>query len=198
MENDRPSRARAHPRGSAPLLLQTVHERRPEVGGISVLKARGTVDASNATEFSEVLAEHIARADRAGEHALLDMTEMYLACAAAVRSLDRATGVLAFSGRALPVVQPRPHARDALRTAGLPGIRVHATTASALNALEAGGDAVQAGRDAVRTGRDVLRADRGVARVARDAVPAPGAEAVPDDAPGVGRDAPTTRRRAGP
>ncbi|WBO68088.1 anti-sigma factor antagonist [Streptomyces camelliae] len=148
MENGQPSRAHAHPRGPAPLLLQTVHERRPEVGVISVLKARGTVDASNAMEFSEVLAEHIAHADKAGEHPLLDLTEMYLACAAAVRSLDRATGVLAFSGRALPVVQPRPHARDALRTAGLPGVRVHATMASALNALEARRDAVDADLDA--------------------------------------------------
>jgi anti-anti-sigma regulatory factor len=112
-----------------------VHEHRPEVGGISVLKARGTVDACNALEFCKALAEHIAHADQAAEHPLLDLTEVYLACAAAVRSLDRATGVLACSGRALPVVQPRPHVREALRTAGLPGVRVHATMASALDAL---------------------------------------------------------------
>ncbi|MFI2206346.1 anti-sigma factor antagonist [Streptomyces sp. NPDC020192] len=160
MENGQPSRARAHPLGPAPLLLQTVHERRPEVGGISVLKARGTVDASNAVEFSEVLAEHIAHADRTGEHPLLDMTEMYLACAAAVRSLDRATGVLAFSGRALPVVQPRPHARDALRTAGLPGVRVHATMASAMNALEARRDAVPDGSTEPGAGTDAATTRR--------------------------------------
>ncbi|MGN5377796.1 STAS domain-containing protein [Streptomyces lasalocidi] len=158
--------------------MQTVHERRPEVGGISILRARGTVDVANAVEFSEALAGHIALADRAAEHPLLDMTETYLACPAAVRSLDRATGALAFSGRALPVVQPRPHARDALRTAGLPGIRVHATMASALEALEpleavetrvapeACGDAVEIGDDRVEAGS--------------------------------GRDAPATRRRAGP
>jgi anti-anti-sigma regulatory factor len=137
MEKGQLSRPRARPGGPAPLLLQTVHEHRPETGAVSVLKARGTVDASNAVEFSEALAEHIAQADRADEHAVLDMTEVYLACAAAVRSVDRATGVLAFSGRALPVVQPRPHVREALRAAGLPGVRVHATMASALGSLEA-------------------------------------------------------------
>ncbi|MFG3201071.1 STAS domain-containing protein [Streptomyces sp. NPDC048192] len=137
MEKGQLSRPRARPGGPAPLLLQTVHEHRPETGAVSVLKARGTVDASNAVEFSEALAEHIAQADRADEHAVLDMTEVYLACAAAVRSVDRATGVLAFSGRALPVVQPRPHVREALRAAGLPGVRVHATMASALSSLEA-------------------------------------------------------------
>jgi hypothetical protein len=137
MEKGQLSRPRARPGGPAPLLLQTVHEHRPDTGAVSVLKARGTVDASNAVEFSEALAEHIAQADRADEHAVLDMTEVYLACAAAVRSVDRATGVLAFSGRALPVVQPRPHVREALRAAGLPGVRVHATMASALSSLEA-------------------------------------------------------------
>ncbi|MEV6836543.1 STAS domain-containing protein [Streptomyces sp. NPDC051133] len=136
MENGRPGRAGVRPGGAAPLLLQTVHEHRPEVGTVRVLKARGTVDVSNALEFSEALAEHIAQAGRDGEHPVLDMTEVYLACAAAVRSLDRATGVLAFSGRALPVVQPRPHVREALMTAGLPGVRVHASLASALHALE--------------------------------------------------------------
>ncbi|MEV5875330.1 STAS domain-containing protein [Streptomyces sp. NPDC052101] len=137
MENGQLSRARARPGHPAPLLLtQTVHEHRPETGALSVLKARGTVDASNAMAFSEAVAEHIARADRAGEHPVLDLTEVYLACAAAVRSMDRATGVLAFSGRVLPVVQPRPHVREALRAAGLPGVRVHATMASALNSLD--------------------------------------------------------------
>ncbi|MEV6114543.1 STAS domain-containing protein [Streptomyces sp. NPDC052109] len=136
MENDQLFRARPRPGGPTPLLLQTVPEHRPEAGAVSVLKARGTVDASNALEFSEALAQHIARADQLGEHPVLDMTEVYLACAAAVRSVDRATGILAFSGRALPVVQPRPHVREALRAAGLPGVRVHATMASALSSLE--------------------------------------------------------------
>ncbi|MGV4982913.1 STAS domain-containing protein [Streptomyces sp. NPDC001709] len=137
MENGQLSRARVHPGIPTPLLLQTVHEQRPEAGAVSVLKARGTVDASNALEFSETLAEHIAQADRADEHPVLDMTEVYLACPAAVRAVDRATGTLAFSGRALPVVQPRPHVREALRAARLPGVRVYATMASALNSLEA-------------------------------------------------------------
>ncbi|WP_369387393.1 anti-sigma factor antagonist [Streptomyces sp. CG1] len=135
MENGQLSRARARPIRPTLLLTQTVHAHRPETGAVSVLKARGTVDASNATEFSEAVAEHIAQADRAGELPVLDMTEAYLACAAAVRAVDRATGVLAFSGRVLPVVQPRPHVREALRTAGLPDVRVYATMASALAAL---------------------------------------------------------------
>ncbi|MFB7510548.1 STAS domain-containing protein [Streptomyces broussonetiae] len=151
MDNGQPSPARARRRGSSLLFLQALHERRPEVGGLSVLKASGTVDAANAMEFSEVLAAHIAHADQAGEHPVLDMTEMYLACAAAVRSLDRATGSLAFSGRALPVVQPRPQIREALRTAGLPGVRVHATMASALNTLEAHRDALDTGRGPLTT-----------------------------------------------
>ncbi|MFE5400120.1 STAS domain-containing protein [Streptomyces sp. NPDC056580] len=123
---------------AAPLLLRAVRDTRPESGPITLLKARGTVDASNATEFSEALAEHLRRSDRAGEHLILDMTEVYLASAVAVRSLDRATGGLALSGRCLPIVQPRPHVREALRLAGLPGVRVHATTASALDSLPAG------------------------------------------------------------
>ena len=129
MENGQLSRARVRPGGPAPLLLQTVHEHRPENGDISVLKARGTVDAANAGDFSTALTRHIAQADEAGEHPLLDLTEVYLARADAVRALDRATGFLAFSGRALPVVEPRPHVRESLRTAGLPGVRVHATMA---------------------------------------------------------------------
>ncbi|MFF8908299.1 STAS domain-containing protein [Streptomyces olivaceoviridis] len=134
-EDGQPSPARVRPGGPAPLLLQTVHEHRPGLGGIGVLKARGTVDASNARLFSEALAEHVAHAGQAGEHPLLDLSEAYLACADAVRSLDRATGALAHTGRALSVVQPRPHVREALTSAGLPGIRVHATLASALDAL---------------------------------------------------------------
>ncbi|MFF7356361.1 MULTISPECIES: hypothetical protein [Streptomyces] len=143
MDDGQRPRARIRPYGPAPLLLQTVHEHRPEAGAVSLLRARGTVDASNAGEFSEALAEHITQADKAGEHPVLDMTELYLACAAAVRAVDRATGVLAFSGRALPVVQPRPHVREALRAAGLPGVRAHATMTAALTSL----------RDSVATAR---------------------------------------------
>ncbi|MEU6594984.1 STAS domain-containing protein [Streptomyces sp. NPDC046881] len=137
METGPPSPARVRPGGPAPLLLQTVHEHRAGLGGISVLKARGTVDAANARRFREALAEHVAHAEQAGEHPLLDLSEVYLACADAVRSLDRGTGLLARSGRALPVVQPRPHVREALTAAGLPGIRVHASLACALDDLDA-------------------------------------------------------------
>ncbi|WP_078893911.1 STAS domain-containing protein [Streptomyces sp. NRRL S-1022] len=156
METGQPSPARVRPGGPAPLLLQTVHEHRAGIGGISVLKARGTVDAANARRFSEAVAEHVVLADQAGEHPLLDLSEVYLACADAVRSLDRGTGPLARSGRALPVVQPRPHVREALTAAGLPGIRVHASLAGALDGLNGrpgldrldGLDAPPAGRPA--------------------------------------------------
>ncbi|MFF5533808.1 STAS domain-containing protein [Streptomyces cinerochromogenes] len=131
------SPSRVRPGGPAPLLLQTVHEHRTGLGGISVLKARGTVDAANAGRFAEALAEHLLHAGQAGEHPLLDLSEVYLACADAVRSLERATGLLAGSGRALPVVQPRPHVREALARAGLPGIRLHASLPAALDALAA-------------------------------------------------------------
>jgi hypothetical protein len=137
MENGRPSHARARPGGTAPPLLRTLRRQRPEAGGISVLRARGTVDESNAAEFCQALAEHIEDAGRTGEHPVLDLTEAYLGCPDGVRCLDRATGALAFSGRAPAVGQPRPHVRDVLRTAGPPGIQVHATLASALHALEA-------------------------------------------------------------
>ncbi|KUN89497.1 hypothetical protein AQJ66_04875 [Streptomyces bungoensis] len=137
MEQGQLSSARVRPAGPAPLHLRAVRERRPGGGGITVLKARGTVDASNAAEFSESLAGHLAEADRAGEAAVLDMAELYLASAVAVRSLDRATGGLALAGRCLPIVQPRPHVREALRLAGLPGVRAHATLASAVHSLEA-------------------------------------------------------------
>ncbi|WP_240468509.1 STAS domain-containing protein [Streptomyces dangxiongensis] len=114
-----------------------MHEHRPGLGAISVLKARGTVDDSNARQFAEALAEHVGHAGQAAEHPLLDLTEVYFACAAAVRCLERATGPLARAGRALAVVQPRPHVREALSNAGLPGVRVHATLVSALHALHA-------------------------------------------------------------
>ncbi|MCZ0204562.1 anti-sigma factor antagonist, partial [Streptomyces sp. UMAF16] len=39
-------------------------------------------------------------------------------------------------GRALHVVQPRPHVRETLAAAGLPGLRTHATLTTALSALE--------------------------------------------------------------
>ncbi|MGW2488235.1 STAS domain-containing protein [Streptomyces sp. NPDC001606] len=156
MEDGRQPRARPRPGGPAPLLLETVPEHRPETGAVSVLKARGTVDAANAQDFARALAEHIEDADRTGAHPLLNLTEAYLACPAAVRALDRATAVLAFSGRALAVVQPRPHVREALRAAGLPGVRVHATPAAALDALEVRGPVAPAGqggeRDPARRG----------------------------------------------
>ncbi|WP_432030104.1 STAS domain-containing protein [Streptomyces sp. 1222.5] len=136
MENGQLSHARVRPGGPSPLLLRTVHEHRPEAGDVSVLKARGTVDASNAADFSAALAGHIGHADDTGEHPVLDLTEVYLACSDAMRALERATAFLAVSGRVLPVVEPRPHVREALRTAGLPGVRVHATMASALNTPE--------------------------------------------------------------
>ncbi|WP_236053848.1 MULTISPECIES: STAS domain-containing protein [Streptomyces] len=134
METGQPSPSRVHPGGPAPLLLRTVHEHRAGLGGISVLTARGTVDASNAGRFAEALAEHLADAGRTGDHPLLDLTEVYLACPAA-DLLGRATGDLARSGRALTVVQPRPHVREPLTAAGLPGLRVHASLDSALRAL---------------------------------------------------------------
>ncbi|WP_051430153.1 hypothetical protein, partial [Streptomyces roseochromogenus] len=134
MENGQLSRTRGRP-GRPPLLCtQTVHAHRLETGAVSIPKARGTVDASSIMEFSEAVAEHIAHADRAGELLVLGMTEARLACAAAARAVGRATGILAFSGRVLPVVQPRPHVREALRTAGVPGVRAYATMASALAA----------------------------------------------------------------
>ncbi|MEU0257048.1 STAS domain-containing protein [Streptomyces sp. NPDC006184] len=136
-DSGQPAPARVRPGGPAPLLLQTVHEHRAGLGAISVLKARGTVDDSNARQFAEALAEHVGHAGQAAEHPLLDLTEVYFACAAAMRSLDRATGPLARAGRALAVVQPRPHVREALTNAGLPGVRVHATLASALHTLHA-------------------------------------------------------------
>lgn len=116
-----------------------VREHRAELGGISVLTARGTVDTHNAGRFGEALAEHLAHSGRTGEHPLLDLTEAYLACADAVRALDGATAALAGSGRVLHVVQPRPHLRETLTAAALPGIRVHATPEAALHALAAAG-----------------------------------------------------------
>lgn len=91
-DSGQPSPARVRPGGPAPLLLQTVHEYRAGPGAISVLKARGTVDDSNARQFAEALTEHVGQAGQSGEHPLLDLTEVYFACAAAMRSLDRATG----------------------------------------------------------------------------------------------------------
>ncbi|MFI9247377.1 STAS domain-containing protein [Streptomyces sp. NPDC053086] len=141
MEIGQPSApARVRPGGPAPLSLRTVREHRAGLGGISVLKARGTVDACNAGRFAEALAEHLVETGGAGDHPLLDLTEVYLACPAA-DLLDRGTGDLARSGRALSVVQPRPHVREDLTAAGLPGVRVHACLDSALLALAAGGPA---------------------------------------------------------
>ncbi|MEU6666832.1 STAS domain-containing protein [Streptomyces sp. NPDC046727] len=141
MEIGPSSPAPARPGGPAPLLLTTAREQRVGLGGISVLKARGTVDAGNAGRFSEALGEHVADAGRAGDHPVLDLTEVYLACAAAVHALDLATGGLARCGRALSVVQPRPHVRETLTAAGLPGVRVYGTLASALHALAGHGPA---------------------------------------------------------
>ncbi|MFI2760481.1 STAS domain-containing protein [Streptomyces echinatus] len=138
MEIGQPSPARVHPGGPAPLLLRTVREHRTGLGGTSVLTARGTVDTSNAGRFTEALAAHLADTGRAGEHPLLDLTEVYLACPAA-DLLAREARDLARSGRALSVVQPRPHVRETLAAAGLPGLRVHASLDLALRALAARG-----------------------------------------------------------
>ncbi|MEU3416636.1 STAS domain-containing protein [Streptomyces sp. NPDC006658] len=138
MEIGQPSPARVRPGGPAPLRLRTEREHHAGLGRISVLKARGTVDADNAGRLSAALAGHLADAGRTGDHPLLDLTETYLACAAALAALDRATGALARAGRALHVVQPRPHVRETLAAAGLPGIRTYATLTAALCALETG------------------------------------------------------------
>ncbi|MBK3521465.1 anti-sigma factor antagonist [Streptomyces sp. MBT70] len=109
--------------------MRTERGHRTGLGAVSVLKARGTVDADNAGRLSAALAAHLADAERAGEHPLLDLTEAHLACAAALRALANA-------GRALHVVQPRPHVRETLAAAGLPGIRTHADLTTALRALD--------------------------------------------------------------
>ncbi|MEU3527763.1 STAS domain-containing protein [Streptomyces sp. NPDC038707] len=136
MDTGQPSPLRARPGGPAPLLLRTEREDHAGPGRISVLKARGTVDAGNAGRLSAALAAHLAHAERAGEHPVLDLTEAHLACAAALRALDGPAAALARAGRALHVVQPRPHVRETLAAAGLPGIRTHATRTAALHALE--------------------------------------------------------------
>ncbi|MEV5350946.1 STAS domain-containing protein [Streptomyces achromogenes] len=136
MEIGQPSPARVRPGGPAPLLLRTEREHRTGLGTVSVLRARGTVDADNAGHLSAALAAHLADAERAGEHPLLDLTESYLACAAALRALAGPAGALARAGRALHVVQPRPHVRETLAAAGLPGLCTHATLTTALSALE--------------------------------------------------------------
>ncbi|QIS75674.1 anti-sigma factor antagonist [Streptomyces sp. DSM 40868] len=118
--------------------MRTEREHRTGLGAVSVLKARGTVDADNAGRLSAALAAHLADAERAGEHPLLDLTEAHLACAAALRALAAPTGALARAGRALHVVQPRPHVRETLAEAGLPGIRAHADLTTALRALDSG------------------------------------------------------------
>ncbi|WP_063886359.1 hypothetical protein [Streptomyces sp. NRRL S-31] len=126
MEIGQPPPARVRPGGPAPLLLRTVREHRAELGGISVLTARGAVDTHNAGRFGEALAERLAHSGRTGEHPLPDLTEAFLACADAVRALDGATAALAGSGRVLHVVQPRPHVRETLtaaRPAGNPRAR---------------------------------------------------------------------------
>ncbi|MEU5080635.1 MULTISPECIES: STAS domain-containing protein [Streptomyces] len=138
MEIGQPSPARVRPGGPGPLLLRTEREHRTGLGAVSVLKARGTVDADNAGRLSAALAAHLADAERAGEHPLLDLTEAHLACAAALRALAAPTGALARAGRALHVVQPRPHVRETLAEAGLPGIRAHADLTTALRALDSG------------------------------------------------------------
>ncbi|MEU7560439.1 anti-sigma factor antagonist [Streptomyces eurythermus] len=136
MEIGQPSPARVRPGGPAPLLLRTESGHRTGLGAVSVLKARGTVDADNAGRLSAALAAHLADAERAGEHPLLDLTEAHLACAAALRTLAGPTGALAGAGRVLHVVQPRPHVRETLAAAGLPGIRTHADLTTALRALD--------------------------------------------------------------
>ncbi|WP_237539170.1 STAS domain-containing protein [Streptomyces sp. SID486] len=140
METGQPSPpARVRPGGPAPLLLRTAREHRPGLGGVSVLAARGTVDACNAGRFTEALADHLERTGQAGDHAVLDLTEVYIACSAA-DLLHRGTGGgCTRSGRALSVVQPRPHVRETLTAAGLPGVRLHACLDAALLALAARG-----------------------------------------------------------
>ncbi|MFF4710480.1 anti-sigma factor antagonist [Streptomyces eurythermus] len=138
MEIGQPSPARVRPGGPAPLLLRTEREHRTGPGAVSVLKARGTVDADNAGHLSAALAAHLADAERTGAHPLLDLTEAHLACAAALTALAGPAGALARAGRALHVVQPRPHVRETLAAADLPGIRAHATLTTALRALEPG------------------------------------------------------------
>ncbi|MEW2625846.1 STAS domain-containing protein [Streptomyces sp. NPDC048106] len=136
MEHGRPSPARVRPGGTAPLLLRTAREPRADGCFLSVLSARGTVDASNAASFSDALAAHVTHAERAGEHPVLDLTEVYLDGAAALHALDRVAGPLARTGRALAVVQPRPHVRETLHTTVPRGLCVHASLAAALHPVE--------------------------------------------------------------
>lgn len=132
MMSDQPCRAGEPP---APLMMKASPLDGESLGQVTFLHVRGTLDASNADDFSHALASHLARAEATETHAVLDMTDVYLSSAAAVRALDQVTRGLAAAGRPLPIVQPRPHVREALRLAGLPGIRPHATVESALRGL---------------------------------------------------------------
>jgi anti-anti-sigma regulatory factor len=133
MTLDQPCRTAGRP--PAPLLLKASSLDDQSLGEVTFLTLRGTLDASNAEDFCQALASHLARARATGSHAVLDMAGVFLSSAAAVRALDRVTRGQDGAGRPLLVVQPRPHVREALRLAGLPGVRLHPTVDSALDAL---------------------------------------------------------------
>ncbi|MFD5268094.1 ANTAR domain-containing protein [Streptomyces sp. NPDC058335] len=140
MMSDQPCRAGESP---APLMMKASPLDGESLGQVTFLQVRGTLDASNADDFSHALASHLAHAEVTETHAVLDMTDVHLSSAAAVRALDQVTRGLAAAGRPLPIVQPRPHVREALRLAGLPGIRPHATVEAALEGLRATPDPSQ-------------------------------------------------------
>ncbi|MFE9674110.1 ANTAR domain-containing protein [Streptomyces sp. NPDC006259] len=163
MMSDQPCRAGSPP---APLMMKASPLDGESLGQVTFLQVRGTLDASNADDFSHALASHLARAEVTETHAVLDMTDVHLSSAAAVRALDQVTRGLAAAGRPLPIVQPRPHVREALRLAGLPGIRPHPTVESALQGLRAapdtGGPPVPADPAPLPAGGDPLAELRGL------------------------------------
>ena len=106
---------------------------RSAAGLLDVLCLSGVLDTDGATALVQDLPRHADQASRAGQRLVLDLTDLRLVSAAAVRVLATRTHHLAENP--VLVIAAAPHVQALISPAPPLGLRVHATLAAALAAV---------------------------------------------------------------
>ncbi|MFI6656519.1 ANTAR domain-containing protein [Streptomyces sp. NPDC050523] len=114
---------------------------RPAAGRVEILCLSGVLDADGAVALTQDLAGHTEKASRAGRHLVLDLTNLGLVSAAAVRVLDTRTRHL--GKNPVVVIATAPHVQALFSPSPPPGLRVYPTLGAALAALTPAGSRVE-------------------------------------------------------
>ncbi|MGY6019997.1 ANTAR domain-containing protein [Streptomyces spinosirectus] len=106
---------------------------RPAAGRVAILCLSGVLDTDGAIALTQDLAGHAEKASRAGQRLVLDLTDLSIVSAAAVRVLDTRTRHL--GENPVVVIATAPHVQALFSPSPPPGLRVYPTLGAALAAL---------------------------------------------------------------